>query len=317
MKTSMLKELCDQRDHWPAYERLMGQEIAPKKMLISPFRKERHPSFNIYRGKDGVVRWMDFADEGGDIYSFLMRLHGLDFKSAVEQLAAILGIDNSTSPLPPRKYPTIKTRVVNLTKTWFEPRRWTDEDLCWWLQYGISLKLLEENDVHACERFFLRKSDLQVLTYEHIEENPLYVYKLGERHKLYRPLSKDKRMRYIGNTTAADIFGKARPSYKGGPVVITAGQKDALTVMANMLVAARSMNAEGVLPDENQMLSIIEGFDSVWVLYDNDETGRKYSERMVRQYPFVRRIDLSQYSKLKDISDVVKAGDHATIKAIY
>jgi len=60
---------------------------------LSPFGKERSPSFTVY---DGDRRWHDFhADKGGDIFKFEMETTGCTFQEAVVELAKLAGV-----PLP-------------------------------------------------------------------------------------------------------------------------------------------------------------------------------------------------------------------------
>jgi DNA primase len=58
---------------------------------LSPFTNERTPSFMVSPEKQ---IWHDFSSgRGGDMFSFLMEVEGLDFKGALEQLARKAGID--------------------------------------------------------------------------------------------------------------------------------------------------------------------------------------------------------------------------------
>lgn len=50
-----------------------------------PFHSDRVPSFVVYPGQQ---RWWCFAcNEGGDVFSFIMRYHSLDFKGALNNLS--------------------------------------------------------------------------------------------------------------------------------------------------------------------------------------------------------------------------------------
>lgn len=60
---------------------------------LSPFTSERTPSFFVSPDKN---IWHDFSSgKGGDIYSFVMEMEGLDFKGALEHLARKAGVDIS------------------------------------------------------------------------------------------------------------------------------------------------------------------------------------------------------------------------------
>lgn len=58
---------------------------------LSPFTSERTPSFIVSPDKQ---IWHDFSsNRGGDIFSFVMEVEGLDFRGAVEMLARKAGVD--------------------------------------------------------------------------------------------------------------------------------------------------------------------------------------------------------------------------------
>lgn len=60
---------------------------------LSPFTQERTPSFFVSPEKH---IWHDFSsNKGGDVFSFVMEVEGLDFRGALEHLARKAGIDLS------------------------------------------------------------------------------------------------------------------------------------------------------------------------------------------------------------------------------
>lgn len=60
---------------------------------LSPFTSEKTPSFIVSPDKN---IWHDFSsNKGGDIFSFIMEVEGLDFKGALELLARRAGVDLS------------------------------------------------------------------------------------------------------------------------------------------------------------------------------------------------------------------------------
>lgn len=60
---------------------------------LSPFSDEKTPSFFVSPEK-GI--WHDFSsNQGGDVFSFIMQVEGLDFRGALEHLARKAGVDLS------------------------------------------------------------------------------------------------------------------------------------------------------------------------------------------------------------------------------
>lgn len=60
---------------------------------LSPFSEEKTPSFFVSPEK-GI--WHDFSsNQGGDVFSFVMQVEGMDFRAALEHLARKAGVDLS------------------------------------------------------------------------------------------------------------------------------------------------------------------------------------------------------------------------------
>src|SRR4029079_11373251 len=58
---------------------------------LSPFSNERTPSFVVSPEKQ---IWHDFSSgKGGNMFSFVMEMEGLEFKGALELLARTAGVD--------------------------------------------------------------------------------------------------------------------------------------------------------------------------------------------------------------------------------
>lgn len=321
MRISELKALCDQHDPWPLFERLIGQELRAGKMYKSPFRDDdQHPSFGIYRGKDGKTRFKDFAGHYGDIYEFIMQWNGVTWKQAVEAVAGMLEIVPSVTPLPKSVRAQV-FRPVQIEKPAecdFEPRDWRDEDQLFWMRWNIRLNTLVHYDVHPCRLFHLRNAEGKDTYWaDHGLDDPLFVYRIGKHLKMYRPKAPGKSGRYIGNTNREDIFGidHLTPDQEE-PTVITAGQKDALTVVSNFKAKAIAFNSESLVPEQSVMLRIAKNSGNVFCLYDNDATGISRSIKLCEEYPFVQRIPFELLCAYKDVSDMVENQDIVATKRI-
>ncbi|MEK7620887.1 MAG: DNA primase, partial [Patescibacteria group bacterium] len=79
---------------------------------LSPFNDEKTPSFMVSPDKHV---WYDFSsNQGGDIYSFIMQVEGLDFRGAMELLAQKAGIDLSMYQTGEKGLGKKKERLYNL-----------------------------------------------------------------------------------------------------------------------------------------------------------------------------------------------------------
>lgn len=79
---------------------------------LSPFNDEKTPSFMVSPDKHV---WYDFSsNQGGDIYSFIMQVEGLDFRGAMELLAQKAGVDLSMYQSGEKGLGKKKERLYNL-----------------------------------------------------------------------------------------------------------------------------------------------------------------------------------------------------------
>ena len=79
---------------------------------LSPFTSEKTPSFMVSPDKHV---WYDFSSNtGGDIFNFIMKVEGLDFRGALELLAQKAGVDLSQYGSGDKKLAERKKRLYEL-----------------------------------------------------------------------------------------------------------------------------------------------------------------------------------------------------------
>jgi DNA primase len=89
---------------------------------LSPWTNEKTPSFIVSPEKQ---IWHDFSSgKGGDMFSFVMEVEGLDFKQALEQLARKAGVDldqfRSSQPGTGAKLKNRALEVLELTAKFYQ-----------------------------------------------------------------------------------------------------------------------------------------------------------------------------------------------------
>ena len=324
LEAMRLKEQIKEIDHWPIMEKMLGFEVKPRKMYHSPVREgDRTPSFGLYRAGNGQAYWKDFAFEQGDVYKLAMLLYGCGFTEAVKKVAQIAGIVNGT-PKPKILRARNMSRLIERerAKCSFTHRPFVQCDEMYWThKYLISHADLVRFKVHPAESFTIEGVNKdRPMVFHHTDNDPLYVMEIGEKGhlKMYRPLHKDKRHKYMGNTDANDIFGMhVFYTGSGWPLIITAGQKDAINANLHLMTSVLAFNSESTIPPESTIYQFfISSFGGIYSLYDNDDTGRKYAAKLSAKYPMVQQIDLSEFSTSKDFSDLVENRELDAIEAI-
>lgn len=317
MPKDTLKEQLDRFGHLRLMELVLGVDLVPGRAIKSPLREDQHPSFNVFKTRTGGYAWKDFADTRGDVYGLVMELHHLDFKQAIEYLGDLAGIlkSNRRMTLGPR------TRVVRIKPA--KPaatfdiirREWMLEDTVYWSQYRIGLGALSAFDILPCSQVSIHTDKITEI--RHSPKDPLYCMLIDGKVKVYRPLHSNKRFKYMGNTGSDRIFGlrqfKKGVMYKH--VVITAGQKDAMTLMCmEPGVRAIAFNSENIVITETMMQRIVPWAENLWICYDNDNTGKDNQAKLVKQFPFLKPIHLDRFTERKDISDMVAAAENGAIQ---
>lgn len=319
-----LKEQLKEIDHWPIMEEMLGFEVEPRKMYRSPVREgDRTPSFGLYRAGNGQAYWKDFAYEQGDVYRLAMLLYGCRFREAMMKVAQIAGIaPGRPGPKPLRKQDVSKLIERERAKCSFTSRRVMDSDALYWLRkYAITPDDLARFRIYLAESFSMQPAGrTEPVIFRHTEENPLYVMEIGNKGhlKMYRPLHRNKQYKYMGNTDANDVFGMHLMEQENkSPLVITAGQKDAVNASIYLGINTVAFNSESTIPSENILYGLFMSCSgNIYSLYDNDDTGRKYGAKLSAKYPIVQQIDLSEFSTSKDFSDLVDNRELDAIQAI-
>ncbi|MEZ5952621.1 MAG: CHC2 zinc finger domain-containing protein, partial [Planctomycetaceae bacterium] len=65
-------------------------------VALCPFHDDHNPSMTINPERQTYRCWV--CDAGGDCFSYVMKLEGLDFRQALEQLAQRAGLEMPQSP---------------------------------------------------------------------------------------------------------------------------------------------------------------------------------------------------------------------------
>jgi len=320
MSTRNLKEQIDELDGVDVFSKVIGEELRPGKKILSPLRGESHPSFNIWRSRNGKVLYKDFAAETGDIYGYVMKRYNCNFKEAVEHIASAVGVydegDTKGVLRPLRRFiekiPS-GLRLQKRAKVSIVPRKMNDDDLRYWGGFGIEEEILKYFRVQACHSVELTNTDgderttFSICTYA-------FVYPSGNI-KIYNPAS--KRGKFYGNTTTEDIFGLAQLMAMDvvNNVIICAGQKDTMTMhtLTDHTTACIALNSETAELQQDIYVEIMERCtDNIFVCYDNDDTGMVQMDKIIRKYPFIIPIYIDTAPNMganyNDVADAVMHG---------
>lgn len=285
------------------FNRYIDEDIRFGKSIKSPLRVDKNPSFNIYRNETGNVYYKDFAGDRGDCFEFVMQLFGCDFKTALEIVANdfnVLDFDDFT--MPERKIKIPKLYIKKRKKIEYLARDFRQHELLYWMQFGINKSYLEEYKVKAIEWF-----KIGGFTFQSTSTDPIFAYIYDDDGvKLYRPLTANKKYKFVCNTKSTDIFGINQITEKQEIVIICAGQKDVLSLYSNTGIRGIALSSEKAVYYEDLHLKLLTLSTEIAICYDIDKTGQEAEDAISKEYG-IRKIKLSELDfEGKDISDFFK-----------
>lgn len=178
-------------------------------------------------------------------------------------------------------------------------------DYDYWVQYGISLKKLEEFDVFSAKQVYLVKGNKRI-TFSYNKNNPCFAYRfnsdIGYSYKIYWPRNPDKKHKWLfSGGSKNDIEGYSQLPLIGDVLILTKSLKDVMVF--NILgYNAISLQGEGNKLEQELVNKLLKRFNKIIINYDNDSRGIIETNKLVNQYKF----DYFYISEEKDISDYIK-----------
>ena len=276
-----------------------------KGLFCSPLRQDRHTTCSFFRGKSGRLYFKDFAT--GECLAFenvVMKLYNCSYHEALKIIAKDFGLIKGTNH---ETKPIIKQeRFINDKQTFIqiEQKDFSEKELKWWLQYGITKSILNKYRVFSCKTVFLNGSVFSQST----PKCPSYGYYFGkkehvEQWKIYYPKRTD--YRFIGNISTKTIQGYRQLPKSGKLLVITKSLKDC-ACLYSMGISAVAPQSETQFISDTILEDLKQRFEKIVLLFDLDETGIKFSKKIKKEYPFIKVTLLPRTKRCKDISDYYK-----------
>ena len=273
------------------------------KNISNPFlpEKQKTPSFNIFDAGANEWRYKDFAtDDSGDCFDLVMKLFNLSFPESLEKINSDLYLLLDSDTRPNRVRVPSKPVRANFS---IKDRSFSQPELNYWLQYGITEETLQKFNVKALLEFHTLNKEGQNYTVKSNSVKFIFAYDNIDWVKIYKPKDeKQFRFQYLGIKAPDFIFGWNQLPEKGESVFITGGEKDVMSLFSKGFPAI-ALNSETASLNKHISDDLKTRFTKVIILYDNDETGLKQSERLAIEHNLNRLILPEISNNGKDISD--------------
>jgi hypothetical protein len=306
-KEQILEKISEKEifDHFlkPFHE---GMVLKPGQNISNPLlsNKQKTPSFNIYE-QNGKWKFKDFSTaDSGDCWQFIMLLKNINFSEALELITTQL-------LLPEQSFPKTQLHFSSKKKPLIFHRVFNSKEKGFWLQYGINEETLKLFKVRAITNYIAYTKEGKEYEVKNHNDALMFSYDYGNSYKIYKPNDKTNRFIYLGERDQNFFFGIDQLPKNGKHVFITGGEKDVMTLHAHGY-ASICMNSETATIPENLITNLKKRFERVIVLYDNDETGIKQSQKISNDHKILRLQLPDIANNGKDISDFFLNGGTKT-----
>ena len=262
-------------------EMITGYPVICYERILSPFRTDESPKcfFEWYNEK---LWFIDFADRPThrDIFNMIQDRYGVNYKEAIEMIGRHFCNTNLENPITGEKKGSHPIT--------FKSRQFDTRDRNYWQPIGITREQLMEDGVFAATwyKFYSRKAQRNVIIRP---SDPCYAYtkfvtttgeRTSDKVKIYRPLSKNVKSKWLTNCTADDIGGLHIPFMDYQTLVISKSYKDWRVLRNAGVRNCIWFQNEGMFPSEDFIINCLGKFENIFVLFDNDEPGLIAAENL-------------------------------------
>lgn len=298
------------------YLHYLKEDFVIDKLIRSPFedRDDSTASFNLKYLGDRLI-WYDFGDHKTgfpkNVVGFVMRKFGIDNPfQAIKKIAEDMKSFNPDQflleqALQKREEKTNLSKKGVIIKKDFDPY-----DLDFWHLLYVTRDLLKEYSTYAAKETYIEGR----LWRKSCRQDPIFVYLLNNDRKnpsmqWYRPLVKNRAVKFRDHNTKEAIFGLKQLPPSGEKLIITKSAKDVLTLRAMGFWAICPMSESAYLFLVNVVLpELIPNWKKIFIMYDPDKTGDSYAELITNLVNNqITKIDMPKEFE-KDPSDTVMAG---------
>jgi 5S rRNA maturation endonuclease (ribonuclease M5) len=303
-KQAILNEVSD----YDIYAFYLGHAFEAGKLFSSPFRRDLRPSFGIFLDRvTGKLIYNDFGDinKKGDCFRFVEQLLGLTYRKAQDRIYIDIIANNKHGKQTIVSYKHDDRPQLTKLLQYVPKDKMSYSDRMYWKEIGIDEWELPFFKIYTASSLFI--DSIEVWKYE--EDNPIFIYKVFDKIKAYRPLAKDKKNKWFSNCTRFDIQGwEQLPKDSGEDTLIITKSKKDVAVLRKLGYLAIAPSSESTMIPSNAMRILKEeyGFKKFILLYDRDDGGMKGARKMFTQYRGLYNISFKFIPKSfpKDVSAV-------------
>jgi len=272
------------------------------KVYNSPLRNDNTPSFGIFTTSDGKLMYNDFGkSDSGDVIKFVrLKCNLKSFKEALMKIYTemVLGTHFIQKSLRTPKN-NLKRHPAKIA---VQRRNYNKIDKEYWSRFKVvDRKLLKELEIDPVKYVFIDDKVVWI----HDETNPIYVIKVYDKLKTYRPLETNKKYKWLGSLTKNHIMGWKQLPPTGNLVIVTKSFKD-IAVLKGLGYNAISPSSENTMLPEKVINELKQRFKRIIIFFDNDAAGIAGAEKYNVKHNLENIMLPHKYTQ-KDIAEFIEA----------
>ncbi len=245
-----------------------------KGLFKSPLREDKNATCSFYKSKSGDIIFKDFSGAfSGNFIDVVKEKYSVNFQKALKIIAVDFGYITSKTIKPnskPIEVSQAKFESNNSAKIQVEIKPFLQEELDYWMQFGITEETLKKFKVFSCETVFL--NDRIFCT----SAKYTFGYYRGkdsdglELWRIYFP--KSNRIRFLSNWKSVLLQGVPQLPQTGDLLIVTKSMKD-LMCLYELGYTAVAPCSENLFVTESQYKKLKDRFKNIILFYDNDLPG--------------------------------------------
>jgi len=280
--------------------------IPDRNLHINPLREDKHPTASFYRAANKELIFKDWSNGfHGNFIDIVMEKYKVSYGKAINIISHDFNIEKKrgfTTNEPAIQYDGSIINNKTYTIIQAEIQDFREEQLQWWLQFGITKSTLDKFNVHSIKSVFLNGNYL----YSSTIKSPIYGYYFGKEEgrelwKMYFPIR--KHYRFLLNTNK--LQGAKQLPKIGNIVVITKSLKDVMSFY-ELGIPAVAPQAESIIISTKQYVALTKRFKYIIVNYDWDRSGQRSMIEYRKKFGLECLSFTNKKEFAKDISDFIK-----------
>lgn len=279
-----IKEILKRVSQEDIYEMVIGFRPVEHQYILSPFREDTNPDcyFEWYNGLLYFIDWGS-GRKHMDCFNAVQAGFGLGFLDALKKVNHYFNLGLGTDRSKP-----VNGKLIEHTKRKHKPTKSRKEitfksrsfssvvDGRYWSKYEITREQLIEDNVFPTIWYRVYSRKLKQYVVIRPQTRCYSFNEFEDATKVYVPDNKGKG-KFTTNCNNNHIGGLHSLPETGDLLVISKSYKDC-RVLRNQGLNSVWFQNEGMIPDEDYLIPLLERFQRYVVFFDNDETGIKSSK---------------------------------------